>query len=171
MARLKGSTDSKPRKRRTKTPAEKKKDGEAKSRKKARDEASQRERNSVHFRTAKPPAKTCTVPAQSTRQVLEHDVLDFSETDDLKHDEGKYDEEFDDPDKAQDSELRKSLSSLAIDLVGLAGLVGDQAEEGCLAFPCEHLDDPPKKIINTFSACLGDIFHAMDQPKVSSVSH
>jgi hypothetical protein len=42
-------------------------------------------------------------------------------------------------------------------LVGLAGLVGDQAEEGRLAFPCKYLDDSPAKITDTFSACLGDI--------------
>ena len=60
-----------------------------------------------------------------------------------------------------------SLSSLDIDLVGLAGLVGDQAEQGSSAFPCEHLDDPPEKFMETFSAYLGDTLHTMNRPKVA----
>ena len=116
---------------------------------------------------AKPPATRCTVPTQVTRPALEHDVLDFSETDERKRDEVKDNDAFDDLEDAPESKLRKSLSSLDIDLVGLAGLVGDQAEEGSSAFPCEHLDDPPEKFMDTFSACLGDTFHAMNRPKVA----
>lgn len=52
MARLKGSRDSKQRKRRTKSVAEKKKDNDAKVRQKTRDEALQRDRNGVNFRAS-----------------------------------------------------------------------------------------------------------------------
>jgi hypothetical protein len=106
------------------------------------------------------------MPTQATpRQVLEHNVLDFSETDERKLiDKAKDDDTFD---NLEDALQKRRLSSLDIDLVGLAGLIGDQAEQGHLIFPCEHLDDPPAKIEDTFSACLGDTFHAMNRPKVS----
>jgi hypothetical protein len=52
MAHLKGSRDGKQRERRTKTTAEKKKDAQAKIRKKARDEVIQREKNGTNFRTS-----------------------------------------------------------------------------------------------------------------------
>jgi hypothetical protein len=115
--------------------------------------------------SAKAPAATCTEPTQATRQVLEHDVLDFSETDERKVDEAEVNDGFDDLE--EEDALRKSLSSEDIDLVGLAGLVGDQAEKGALEFLCEFLDDSPANIKDIFSACLGDPFHGMDRPKVS----
>jgi len=52
MARLKGSRDRKQRERRPKSAADKKKDDDAKVRKKTRDEASQRERNGAIFRAS-----------------------------------------------------------------------------------------------------------------------
>jgi hypothetical protein len=74
---------------------------------------------------AKPPAARRTVPTQVTWPALEHDVLDFSETDKRKHDEVNNNDDVDKLEDAPNSKLQKSLSSLDIDLVGLAGLVGD----------------------------------------------
>jgi hypothetical protein len=90
-------------------------------------------------------------------------VLDFSETNKRKLDEAEDNDGFDNLEDA----LQKSLSSLDIDLVRPAGLVGDQAEEGRLAFPCKYLHDSPAKITDAFLACRGDMFHAMSPPKVS----
>ena len=52
MVRLKGSKDGKKRERAKKSAADKKKDAEAKSQKKASEDATQRERNGANFRTS-----------------------------------------------------------------------------------------------------------------------
>jgi hypothetical protein len=72
----------------------------------------------VNLPSKQPPARfTLPIP----HQVLEHNVLDFTETDDQKNDKGKHVIDVDNPEEESD-ELRKSLSSPDIDLVGLAGI-------------------------------------------------
>ena len=54
-------------------------------------------------------------------------------------------------------------------MVTLAGVVGDVDREGPrgpVILQCEHLDEPPTTFLESFSACLGDAYHAMSRPKV-----
>ena len=66
----------------------------------------------------------------------------------------------------------RTLTSDALDLVALAEVVGDRANSGGppgevpAILQCEHLDEPPEIILDAFSACLGDTYHAMSRPKV-----
>lgn len=52
MGRTKGSTDGKPRDRRTKSDDDKKNDAEARNQRKAREEAAQKQRNGANFRAS-----------------------------------------------------------------------------------------------------------------------
>ena len=121
---------------------------------------------------------TNTVPtraAQSRNPLIHCDLLHFSETDDqLCDDNAKEGQEEGKPGVAEDDENTSSITSEALDLVALAGLVGNQAveqggrqEDGRhIMLPCTHLDEPPTTISDVFSACLGDAYHAMSRPKV-----
>jgi hypothetical protein len=52
-------------------------------------------------------------------------------------------------------------------LVSLAAIAAEQAQQqNTPKMSCANLDDPPAIIVDVFSACLGDTFHAMDRPKV-----
>lgn len=63
-----------------------------------------------------------------------------------------------------------TLTSDTLDFVALVGVLGDQTKWGGQGVPvilqCEHLDKPPATFLDSFSACLGDVFHAMSRPKV-----
>ena len=123
---------------------------------------------------AKNISATYTTPTRAAQHINSSldpgDTLHFSETDDRRKDEVALDSN----DYENDDELilcPGPLTSDALDLVALAGVVVDQAERGGPGEPtnlqCEHLvDEPPKIFLDSFSACLGDAFHAMSRPKV-----
>lgn len=135
-------------------------------------------------RTA-PVTLTNSIPQCCTRPVpVLHDVLHFSVTDERNatsqsndHDDGSDDIEDDDANEdnsaGSDSILEQEdhiiclLSPDNIDLINLAGVVGNMGVEGRSAIPtCKRLGPAPTTIIDRFSACLGDNFHAMSRPKV-----
>ncbi len=86
-----------------------------------------------------------------------------SKLDDEDLDEAKDNDGFDNLGDA----LQTSLLSPDIDLVSLAGLVGDQAEEGRLAFPRKYLMTLQQKLLILSLLVLEIPFHAMNRPKVS----
>jgi hypothetical protein len=137
--------------------------------------------------TVKQSVATPTVPpranAGSVRTAEHGDVLDFSETDDrnkIKRVRKDGDDDVDNEnaldantlvggtsDGSGNDEIQL-LSPDHIDLITLAAAFGTQAELGPLTVcHCEHLDDPPDIIVDCFSACLGDNFHAISRPKVA----
>ena len=79
-ARLIGSKDGTNRARKTKSAADKKKDAEAKSQKKASEDATQRERNGAHFRTSlfhhnNPPS--IATPPHPEPTAVDHDAVEL----------------------------------------------------------------------------------------------
>ena len=116
-----------------------------------------------------------TRAAQSLNPLIHCDLLHFSETDDQLCDDthvgsnAREGQEEGKPGVTEDDENTSSITSEALELVALAGLVGNQAvEQGGrqdgrhIMLPCKHLDEPPTTTISdVFSAWLGDTYHAM----------
>lgn len=120
-------------------------------------------------------AVTNTVPTRTAQPInpLNHcDVLHFSATDDrLCNNDMHHSDNATEGEGEPGVTWSTSVTSDALDLVALAGLVGNQVavqgqHGGQPILPCEHLDEPPSYIADVFSACLGDAYHAMSRPKV-----
>jgi len=76
-----------------------------------------------------------------------------------------------DDDKIEDADLEHAMISVTEDditYLQAAILESEQCRTGKTPIPCDQLGDPPRPsdIADIFSSVLGDIFHAMDRPKV-----
>ena len=60
------------------------------------------------------------------------------------------------------------LTSDDIELLRLAVITGEEASQGKVPLQCDGLDPPPKpeQIMNVYSTVLGDVFHAINRPKI-----